>query len=257
MTRYQKTVVTSALIFLPAGLAAGLFYSLTPWSSWAANLAVALLIFGAAYVVNQLVLTRQLQRRFAAAFERADPDAADLVLEEVAEMWPRNRKMLAYVEANRAVVLMLRERWDEAVAVARRSAAGEMTSAHAALLQNNLAWALAHAGALDEAGGLAQRALDGARTEVVRAAAQGTLGAIWALKGDADRALALLDAAVGSALGGGAAMSARHYYRGVALESKRSAADALRAYEAARAAAPQSQFGRKASARIAQLQSKP
>ena len=46
-------------------------------------------------------------------------------------MWPRNAKMRAFVDGNRAVALMFRERWDEAVAQgaqrARRRAARTKT----------------------------------------------------------------------------------------------------------------------------------
>ena len=171
-------------------------------------------------------------------------------------MWPRNAKMRAFVDVNRAVALMFRGRWDDAAAQARSALAGPLARTQEALLLNNLAWALAHTGALDEAATIGERALAGVQTELLRAFANGTLGAIYALRGEADRALEHLDVADTINRGGGAIQATRQYYRGVAFQSKGLTADAIRSLEAARAAASASPFGRRSASVLADLQAR-
>src|SRR5205814_2258621 len=74
VTRYQKTVFTSFLVFLPAGVAAAIWFRLTRASS---SVAVAgeMTIAVVALAINQAVLLVPLRRRFAAAVERQDADA--------------------------------------------------------------------------------------------------------------------------------------------------------------------------------------
>jgi tetratricopeptide (TPR) repeat protein len=255
MTRYHKTMLVSLLVFLPAGVAAAFYYNLMrPWS-WPVIIGGELAIAVAAFVINQLVLMVPLRRRFMAAVNRDDPDAVDAVLAEIVEMWPRNRKVLAAVDANRIVALTMRERYDEAVVVARRVLDDPQHKKQEPLLLNNLAWALAHTGALHEAAEAGERALALASTTHLRSFANGTLGAVYALRGEGDRALRHLDDADGLERGGAAFQATRQYYRGVALESKRRMDDAVRAYEAVRSSAPDALFGRKAAARLAALQS--
>jgi hypothetical protein len=64
-----------------------------------------------------------------------------------------------------------------------------------------------------------------------------------------------LDAADAISAGGGAIQATRQYYRGVAFQSKGLTAEAIRAFEAARAAAHASPFGRHAASRFAELRS--
>ena len=136
-------------------------------------------------------------------------------------MWPHNAKMRAFVDGNRAVALMYRERWDEAAAQARSALAGPPGGTQEVLLLNNLAWALAHIGELDEATTIGERALAGAQTKLLRGFANGTLGAIYALRPEDDRALEHLDAAEALSDGGGGAIQAtRQYYRGVAFNRR-------------------------------------
>ena len=254
MTRYEKTVFTSLLVFLPAGVAAAIWFQLMYASSSMLVVTGEIAIFVIAFAINQVVLVVSLRRRFAVAVERQDADALDAVLDETVAMWPRNAKMRAVVDINRAVALMFRERWDEAVAQARSILAGPVAPTQEAVLLNNLAWALAHAGALGEAATLGQRALAGAPTELVRASANGTLGAVYALEGQADRALEYLDAADAINPDGAAIQATRQYYRGVAFRSKRWDADAIQAFKAACAAAPASPFGRRSASVLADLQ---
>jgi tetratricopeptide (TPR) repeat protein len=255
VTRYQKTVFTSFLVFLPAGVAAVIWFRLTRASSSAVVVAGEITILVIALAINQAALVIPLRRRFAAAVERQDADGVDAVLDEAAAMRPRNAKMRAFVDGNRAVALMFRERWVEAVAQARSALAGPFARTQEALLLNNLAWALAHTGAVNEAATIGERVLGGAQTELVRGFANGTLGTIYALRGEADRALAHLDAADAISDGGGDIPATRQYYRGVVFQSKGMAADAIRAFEAARAAEPASPFGRHAASRLADLRS--
>jgi tetratricopeptide (TPR) repeat protein len=255
VARYQKTVFTSFLVFLPAGVAAVIWFQLTRTSSSAVVVAGAITILVIALAINQAALVVPLRRRFTTAVERQDADGVDAVLDEAAAMWPRSAKMRAFVDGNRGVALMFRERWVEAVAQARSALARPLARTQEALLLNNLAWALAHTGALDEAATIGERALSGAQTEVLRGFANGTLGAIYALRGEADRALVHLDAADAISAGGGAIQATRQYYRGVVFQSKGLAADAIGAFEAARAAAPASPFGRHAASRLADLRS--
>jgi tetratricopeptide (TPR) repeat protein len=203
VTRYQKNVFTSFLVFLPAGVAAVIWFQLTRTSSSAVVVAGVITILVIALAINQAALVVPLRRRFAAAVERQDADGVDAVLDEAAAMWPRSAKMRAFVDGNRGVALMFRERWVEAVAQARSALAGQLARTQEALLLNNLAWALAHTGALDEAATIGERALAGAQTEVLRGFANGTLGAIYALRGEPDRALVHLDAADAISAGGG------------------------------------------------------
>ena len=255
MTRYQKTVFTSFLVFLPAGVAGAIWFQLMRASSWGVILGGEIAIVVTALAINQSVLIVPLRRRLAAAVERQDADAVDAVLDEAAAMWPANDKMRGFIDANRAVALMYRDRWDEAVVQARRALAGPLAHAQEPLLLNNLAWALAHTGALDEAATIGERALAGAQTEQQRGFANGTLGAIYALRGDADRALGHLDVAIAISDGGPAIQATRQYYRGVAFQSKGSTGEAIQAFEAAHAAASASPFGRLAASRLAELRS--
>src|SRR5215208_6008162 len=140
VTRYQKTVFTSFLVFLPAGAAAAIWFQLMRASSSAVVVGGEITILVIALAINQAALIVPLRRRFAAAVERQDAEAVDAVLDEVAAMWPRNPKMRAFVDANRAVALMFRERWNEAVAQARSALADPMARTQEALLLNNLAW---------------------------------------------------------------------------------------------------------------------
>jgi tetratricopeptide (TPR) repeat protein len=257
VTRYEKTVFTSLLVFLPAGVAALIWFQLTWDSSSALLIPGEIAIFLVAFAINQAVLLVPLRRRFAAAVEREDADAVDAVLDEVAAMWPRSAKMRAFVDANRAVALMFREHWEEAVAQTRRVLSGPFPRKHEAILLNNLAWALAHTGALDEAATIGERALTSARTEVVRGFVNGTLGAIYAVRGEPDRALEHLDVADAIGLGGAAIQATRQYYRGVLFESKGLTTESIRAFEAARSAAPASLFGRYAASRLGELHSPP
>jgi len=252
MTRYGKTLFTSLLVFLPAGIAAVIWSQLTHASS-AMLIIGQLIIFVIAFAVNQAVLIVPLRRRFAAAVERQDADALEAVLDETLAMWPRNAKMRAYVDMNRAIALMFRERWHEAVAQARKTLAAPIAPKHEALMLNNLAWALAHVGELEEAETVGQRALAGALTERVRACANGTLGAIYALQGDADRALEYLNAADAINRDDAAIQVTRQYYRGIAFQLMHRDADAFRAFEAARATAPNSPFGRRSASALAGL----
>lgn len=255
VTRYQRTVFTSFLIFLPAGVVGAIWFQLSQASS-AVVVAGEITILVIALAINQAVLVVPLRRRFAAAVERQDADAVNAMLDEAAAMWPRSVKIRAFVDGNRAVALMFRERWDEAVAQARSALDGPVAPTQQALLLNNLAWALAHTGALDEAATIGERALAGASTELLRGFANGTLGAIYALRGEADRALEHLDAADTFNRGGRAIQAIRQYYRGVAFQAKGQAADAIRAFEAACGAAPASPFGRRSASMLADLRSR-
>ncbi|PYQ80987.1 MAG: hypothetical protein DMG03_21115 [Acidobacteria bacterium] len=138
MTRYQKTVFTSFLVFLPAGVAAVIWFQLMRASSSAVVVGGEITILVIALAINQAALIVPLRRRFAAAVERQDADAVDAVLDEAAAMWPRNAKMRAFVDGNRAVALMFRERWDEAVAQARSALAGPLARTQEALLLNSV-----------------------------------------------------------------------------------------------------------------------
>src|SRR5262249_674810 len=159
----------------------------------------------------------------------------------------RSANIRAFVDGNRAVALMFRERWDEAVVQARGTLARPNAPAQEALLLNNLAWALAHAGALEEAATAGQRALATAASDPVRAYASGRLGAVCAVRRDGDRAREYLDAADAIDRGGAAIQATRQYYRGVAFGLKRRDADAIGAFEAACAVAPTSPFGRRSA----------
>ena len=205
------------------------------------------IVFVTFFLINHAAAVVPLRRRLAAAVEAQDPDALDAVLNEALAKWPRSVKIRAFVDMNRAVALMFREHWDEAVARVRTSLAGVAATKNEPVLLNNLAWALAHAGELDEAAIVGERALAAAATGRVRAHANGTLGAIYALQGEADRAIHHLDAADAISHDGAAIQATRQYYRGVAFRAKGHDADAIRAFEAACAVAPSSTFGRRAS----------
>lgn len=209
-------------------------------------------ILGLALVINNAALFVPIRRRFAAAVERQDGDGLDAVLDEAASMWPRNAGIRAFVDANRALALMFRERWEEAAAQTR-SALESQPRTQEALLLNNLAWALAHTGALDEAATIGERALAGAQTERSRAFAHGTLGAIYALRGEGDRALDHLNESDSIDRGGNAIQATRQYYRALVLQSRGRLDDAIVALEVARAAAPASLFGRRSQALLTEL----
>jgi len=86
VTRYEKTVFTSFLVFLPAGVAAVIWFQLTRASSSAVVVAGEITILVIALAINQAALVVPLRRRFAAAVERQDADAVDAVLDEAAAM---------------------------------------------------------------------------------------------------------------------------------------------------------------------------
>jgi tetratricopeptide (TPR) repeat protein len=253
VTRYEKTVFTSLLVFLPAGVAVAIWFQLAHASSSMLVVAGVIVIVVVAFAINQAVLIVPIRRRLANAVERQDADALDAILDETMAMWPRSVNMRAFVDGNRAVALMFRERWDDAVVQARSTLSRPNAPAQEALLLNNLAWALAHTGALEEAATVGQRALATAASEQVRAYANGTLGAVYALRSDGDRALEYLDAADAIDRGGVAIQATRQYYRGVAFRLKRRNADAIRAFEAACAVAPTSLFGRRSASVLADL----
>jgi len=87
----------------------------------------------------------------------------------------------------------------------------------------------------------------------MRASANGALGAVYALQGEADRALEHLDAADAINRAGAGNHAARQYYPGVAFRLKRGDDDAIRAFEAACTAAPTSPFGRRSASALADL----
>jgi len=161
VTRYGRTVFISFLIFLPAGIVGVIWFQLAQ-ASLVRVVAGEITILVTALAINQAVLVIPLRRRFAAAVERQDADAVDAILDDAAAMWPRNVKMRAFIDGNRAVALMFRERWDEAVAQTRSALTGSGGRTHEGLLLNNLAWAPAHTGALDEAATIGEQALAGA-----------------------------------------------------------------------------------------------
>lgn len=210
-------------------------------------------ILGLALAINHAALLVPIRRRFAAAVERQDGDSLDAVLDETASMWPRNAGIRAFIDANRAVALMYRERWDEA-AVRARGALESQPPAQEPLLLNNLAWALAHTGALDTAAATGERALAGAQTDRLRAFAHGTLGAIYALRGEGERALDHLNRADSIDRGGDAIQATRQYYRAWVFQSTGRRYDAVVALEAACAAAPASPFGRRSQVLLTELQ---
>jgi hypothetical protein len=140
VTRYQKTVFTSLLVFVPAGVAVAIWFQLTHAAS-SSMLVVAgvIVIVVVAFAINQAVLIVPLRRRLANAVERQDADALDAILDETMAMWPRSVKMRAFVDGNRAVALMFREWWDEAVVQARGTLARPNAPAQEALLLTNRA----------------------------------------------------------------------------------------------------------------------
>ena len=100
MTRYQKTVFTSLLVFVPAGVAVAIWFQLTHAAS-SSMLVVAgvIVIVVVAFAINQAVLIVPLRRRLANAVERQDADALDAILDETMAMWPRSVKMRLAVRA--------------------------------------------------------------------------------------------------------------------------------------------------------------
>jgi tetratricopeptide (TPR) repeat protein len=249
-----RTRVIGYAICMLIGIVGGLYFrNVRPLLM--VGLLPTVFILIAAQIVRQVLRARPLRRRVEEAAERDDADGVERALNELAVLWARSPRGLAAIEANRALVPLLRGAYDEAVALARRALHAPDARKQEATLLNNLAWALAHTAALDEAAEVGERALALATTKRLRSYANGTLGGVYALRGDPDRALRHLDDADAMGRGGAGALAARQYYRGVALESKRQMPDAVRAHEAARSTAPEALFGRKAAARLAALQS--
>ena len=252
MTRRAKFIVYPICVL--AGMVGG-FLLRTARLPLVLGLVAAAFLIIAGNVAWQVVRMLPLRRRVEEAAECGDADGLERALDELAVLWAHSPRGLAAIDANRAIVHVLREQYDDAVVVGRRALQSAVAKKMEASIVNNLAWALGHTGKLDEAVELAERALAGVATNRLRSFVNGTLGGLCALRGEADRALRHLDEADALHRGGPAIDATRQYYRGVALEVKGQTNEAVEAYRAARTAAPHFVFGRKAAVRLADLQS--
>ena len=209
---------------------------------------IAILILGGVFL-QQLIL-RRASRRYQAALECDDLATAQGELDQFAAALRRSPKGRVFVDINRTVLQCARGQFADALAMASSIEPALVTPRVEAVYLNNLSWCHLQNGDLEKAEDLGTEALAKAADDEVRAACRGTLGAVFAVKGESDRALALLSESIASGHGGAVATAIRNFYKGVAFDSASQTEDARVAYRAAMAAAPESWFGRKAAERI-------
>lgn len=194
------------------------------------------------------VLIGRGTRRFQRAIDECDVPAAQRILDS----FPADDA----VAINRAVLLTVEDRWDEACEALLAIDRAPLSELRRVLLDNNIAWSLAHADRADEAVSLARSAVSHATDPMLLAACLGTLGAALHISGHPTEGLASLREAI--ALGGRVGLQAtRHFYVGECLRALGRTDEAVRAYTEATRLAPKSQFGRRARAALEAMSTGP
>jgi tetratricopeptide (TPR) repeat protein len=156
--------------------------------------------------------------------------------------------------------LLMGERWGEArialTAIDRDKITDPMTLA---IVENNLAWAMAHDHAAAPAEQLAQQALDRLRelphTETTRsltASCLGTLGIARCLADDCEEAIEPISQAIAQG-GSHRSQQIRWFYLGLALDTLGRTAEAIDAWTRSLEHLPETRYGHRAADRLARL----
>jgi tetratricopeptide (TPR) repeat protein len=219
---------------------------------------IVLVLLGALnwFVVRRYAWNWLWRRSFARlqrAVARDDRSGAERLLRRQALEAP-TPAVRAWVAHMSAALLTLDERWRDAVTALRAIDRDALGPREQLMLDNSLAWALTHDGALDDAVALARTTAERARADaalgaVSRGACIGTLGVTLTRAGMHEPALALLREAL--ALGGSPRLQvARYFYIGEAERARGHADAAQAAYAEAARIAPGLGFGRRAAERL-------
>ena len=208
------------------------------------------------YVVRRYAwnwLWRRSFNRLNRALARDDRPTAERLLQRQAHeaTSPAVRAWVAHVGAT---LLNQDERWHEAVVALRAIDRDALGARERIVVDNSLAWALTHDGALDEAVALARANVETVRADagldgVRRGACIGTLGVALVRAGDHASGLALLREALAHD-GGPRLQAIRHYYVGEAERARGHVDAALAAYAEAARLGPELPFGRRAAERL-------
>jgi tetratricopeptide (TPR) repeat protein len=201
---------------------------------------------------------KRYERRLEEAMDRCDVVAAQKVLDQIARVMGSpggNTRGGAIVALNRAVLLQLQDRWAEARKALLAIDRALLTGPQRAILDNNLAWCLAHEGRGEEAVELARAAL--ARAKRVKVpSCLGTLGAALLAAGKSTEALTYLQDAIRRG-GRNRDQATRLYHVGECQRALGRPDLAEQAYAEAVRLAPQSQFARHARERLSELSAAP
>lgn len=192
---------------------------------------------------------RRLLRLFAAedvagALELTDRLSAQATTKQVREV---------YV-CDRGIAMLMDEQWKSGLAVLRALDRTLLNKATLLLVDNSIAWALIHDGALEEGLALARTTVDAARVERTldpysRGACIGTLGSALVLANMPQPGLALLREAL-ALVAPPHTQTKRLLYMGDAEHALGHDAEARAAWGQAVKLAPDSRFGRRAAERL-------
>jgi tetratricopeptide (TPR) repeat protein len=242
---------------------------------WVAALvaAVAIVVFAPRYwiVAPLILIAAGLSRRHVGSLlikvayrqlardEEAEQFAdARRRIAELTEVYRGSRSALEHLRIREAGILSLESRYSDAAALlASIDLAALQHDGWRALVLNNLAWSLALSGEAGRATEVARQSMSasdraGDRTVLLadlRACQLGTLGTALVLSGSAAEGITHLEQAL--ARGGTPRQQAsRFFFLGEGLRDLGRTDEAMAAYRNAIAQTPQSEFGRKASARL-------
>jgi len=240
--------------FVVAIVAAGVASSLVPEPG-------AIFILVACVAFNVTVVRRRAWKwiwhragiRLQRAFAREDIDAALEIIDSLSAQSPTTAVREQFV-ANRGVAMIMDEQWKSGIAVLRGLDRKLVTKSMRLLIDNAIAWALIHDGAIEEGLGLARATVDAARVEPAiepksRGACIGTLGAALVLANMPEAGIGLLREAL-ALVGPPRTQATRLLYIGDAEQALGRAAEARAAWEEAARLAPDSRWGRRAAERL-------
>lgn len=221
----------------------------------------AILILVACVALNVTVVRRRAWRwvwrragaRLTRAFAREDADGALEIIDSLSAQSPTRGVREQFI-ANRGVAMIMDERWKSGVAVLRGLDRKLFGRGMLLLIDNDIAWALIHDGAIEEGLALARATVDAARVEptidpTFRGACIGTLGCALVLANMPEAGLVLLREAL-ALVGPPRHQATRLLYIGDAEQALGRAAEARAAWEEAARLAPASRWGRRAAERL-------
>jgi tetratricopeptide (TPR) repeat protein len=215
---------------------------------WAALLG----LLGASLVLGPTLLVRLQLRRLVNAFRREDSTTYWAVYRSLARRCRAEPGASSWLPLLDAQALLLDERWAEARAALEQIDAARLPAGIRVSNDNNLAWALAHAGDPQRGAELAQATLTRARGDAPEMVSYclGTLGAALVLAHRPAEALPSLQQALAEKHPLPRAQAVRGFYLGEALAALGRADEAHAAWQRALAAAPASRYGKRAAGRL-------
>lgn len=193
-----------------------------------------------------------VQREYEqAAWFGDDATARQLASDLMTELrrWSHAPWMADLLEAG---CLAFQEKYKEAAGLISRVDFTSLNDASRTVCLNSLAWCKAHLGEAESAVEVAREALKLAETAAnpVANLCRGTLGTALVIAGDAEQAIPLLEQAINSNARRPAQLSCHAYYLAVACWNLGRAEEARSWLERAVAAAPETRYGRRATATL-------